>query len=161
MPQLDPTWFASQIFWLAITFLTLFFILSRIILPPLMGIMTQRRETVEGDLMTAQTMKAQAEEAKELYERTLAEARARSQQLLNDAMQEQKARGEQASKELETQVSKKLSDAEARIQAKKNELMAALTPAASELAQLIVTKLVENAPANGGKQHVANSKTGR
>lgn len=161
MPQLDPTWFASQIFWLAITFLTLFIILSRIILPPLMGIMTQRKETVEGDLSTAQTMKAQAAEAKELYERTLAEARARSQQLLNDAMQEQKVRAEQAGKELENQISKKLSDAESRIHAKKNELMTALTPAASELAQLIVTKLVENAPANGGTQHVANSKTGR
>ncbi len=161
MPQLDPTWFASQLFWLAVTFLTLYIVLARIILPPLMGIMTQRKETVEGDLATAQTLKSQAEEAKELYERTLAEARARSQQLLMDAMQEQKTRSEQANKELDSQIAKKLSDAESRITAKKQELLTALKPAATELAQVIVDKLVQHAPENGSTQHVANSKSGR
>ncbi len=161
MPQLDPTWFASQLFWLAITFLTLYVVLAYVILPPLMGIMIKRKETVENDLATAQTMKSQAEEAKELYERTLAEARARSQQLLMDAMQEQKNRAEQAGKELEGQITRKLADAESRIQAKKQELIAALNPAAAELAQVIVAKLVQAAPENGGTQHVANSKSGR
>lgn len=161
MPQLDPTWFASQLFWLAITFLTLYVLLARVILPPIMNIMAQRKGTVESDLVAAQTFKSQAEEAKELYERTLAEARARSQQLLNDAIQEQKTRAEQAGKELDVQIASKLSDAESRIQAKKQELLTALDPAATELAQVIVAKLVQHAPENGGAQHVANSKTGR
>ncbi len=157
MPQLDPTWFASQLFWLFVTFIVLYVVLSKIILPPLMGVMAQRKHTVDSDLSTAQGLKTQAEEARELYERTLAEARARSQQLLADAMLEHKQRAETAGKELDRQIVLKLSNAEKQINTKKQELMDALTPTATELTKVIVEKLTKRTPDNDKAESLINS----
>lgn len=148
MPQLDPVWFSSQLFWLVASFGLLYFLLARVILPPLLEVMARRKQTVEGDLGTAQRAKTAAEEARQAYERTLADARARSQALVNEAMLEHKAKAEKASKELDEQIAKKLAEAEKRIGDAKQKLLDGLTPAAAELASLIVEKLTHRTPAN-------------
>ena len=68
MPQLDPTWFASQLFWLAITFVTLYVVLSRFVLPPLLEIIARRAQTAQDDmrLMFAHEVHQQTVEAKNL-----------------------------------------------------------------------------------------------
>lgn len=148
MPQLDPTWFASQLFWLFVCFVTLYIILARLVLPPLQNVLAQRQKTMEGDVSTAQSLKSQAEQAREHYEQTLAEARNRSQQLVAQVMAEQKARAEQSGKALDAQISQKLGEAEKAIAAKKQALMDALTPATAEMTAMIVEKLTQRAPAN-------------
>ena len=141
MPQLDPTWFASQLFWLAITFAVLYTVLARAVLPPLQNIVARREGTIEGDIATAESFKEQAEAARQDYERTLAEARDRAQQLVNDAVASQKAKADQAMRDLDKQVATKLEAASATITTTKKELIAALTPATEELTSLIVEKL--------------------
>lgn len=141
MPQLDPTWFASQLFWLLASFVLLYFVLSRLVLPPLLGIIALRKETLESDLGTAQTMKTRAQEAKDQYERALAEARQRSQAVMNEATLAHKAQAEAAAKKLDGEIAAKLKEAETNIRKKKTELMEALTPAAAELSQAIVASL--------------------
>jgi len=146
MPQLDPTWFASQLFWLAILFVALHVILSRLVLPPLQGTIARRKQTVEADLERAQRLKTHAEKARQDYERTLAEARQNAQTLIADSLQAQKADAERAGKELDKKIEQQLSAATQQITARKQELMDALTPTASELAAMIVEKLTAQAP---------------
>ncbi|MDX2112262.1 MAG: hypothetical protein SFW63_00795 [Alphaproteobacteria bacterium] len=141
MPQLDPTWFASQLFWLALSFAALFFVMSRLVLPPLLAIMAKRRDTIDSDLSLAQGMKTEAEQARGAYESTLAEARSKSQQLVADALQEQKQKAEAASRALEQEIADRLREAERRITTQKQELMATLTPVTAELTAMIVEKL--------------------
>ena len=107
MPQLDPTWFASQLFWLAVAFVMLYVILSRFILPPLTGIMLARRQTVENDISKAQTLKTEAEQARLDYEKTLAESREKARQLVAAAMHDEKVRAEQTSKDFDRMTDKK------------------------------------------------------
>lgn len=154
MPQLDPTWFASQLFWLFICFAALYLILSRIILPRIMGVMSERTQTVEGDISMAQTLKQQAEKAKEEYERTMSEARAHAQKLLDDAMIAHKERVEDTSKQLEIEIADKLRNAERKISDKKQELMKSLTPATTDLTASIVEKLTTQTPANDSVQAI-------
>ena len=146
MPQLDPTWFASQLFWLAITFTMLYFVLSRLVLPPLMEVTARRQQTVEGDVAQAQSLKSEAELAKQDYEKALAEARGRAQQLMNDATAELKATGEQRTKDMERRIAVKLQEAASQIAAKKTEMMAALAPTTTELTAMIVEKLTQSTP---------------
>ena len=42
MPQFNPAWFASQVFWLAIVFIALYYVLSRVLLPRLAETIDQR-----------------------------------------------------------------------------------------------------------------------
>ena len=141
MPQLDPTWFASQLFWLVVCFFALYFVLSRIILPPILGIVGKREFTIGNDVSTAEKLREQAAHAKLDYERTLAQSREMAQGLMNEVMDENKAHAEKTMKALDVEIAKKLDEATIRIKAKKLDLMANLTPAAAEFASMIAEKI--------------------
>lgn len=146
MPQLDPTWFASQLFWLAITFVGLYFVLSRLVLPPLQDIIARRQQAVAGDIEQAQNLKAQAEAARLEYERMMLEARERAQAVITDAVAQGKAAAEQASRNLERDIEKKLSEATQKIEATKQQLIDGLSASTAELTEMIVTKLTQTEP---------------
>lgn len=148
MPQLDPTWFASQLFWLAITFTALYVLLAYFILPPLQQVLERRKETVGHDLRMAQTLKSQAETARQEYERALSDARSKAQALMSEAEQGYKSKSEAANKAIDGEIEKKLSEAARKITAKKEELMQELTPTAEELTAMIVEKLTQRKPAS-------------
>ncbi|MDE3036897.1 MAG: hypothetical protein KGJ21_00365 [Pseudomonadota bacterium] len=141
MPQLDPTWYPSQLFWLAITFVAFYFIMSRLVLPPLQHIAAYRKQTIGDDIAQAQRLKTQAEQARVEYERTLAHARDHVRQIMAESEAAHKAAAEAAGKEMDKQVEKTLAEAEKRIAGKKRELVAGLAPTASDLTALIIEKL--------------------
>ena len=162
MPQLDPTWFASQLFWLAVCFVFLYLVLAKLVLPPLLAITGLRESTIAKDLEQAQSMKCQAERERTDYERLLADSRERAQQTVNNALSRQKVKAEADSRALDKQIEQKLSDASHRISSKTAELKQALLPTAGELASLIVEKLVQFTPQETHiKQALAAATKGR
>lgn len=162
MPQLDATWYASQIFWLLITFVAFYFVMAKLVLPPLQHIIAYRKQTIDDDVAQAERLKNQAEQARVDYERTLAEARNRVRQLMADSEAAHKAAAEQAGKDMDKQVEKALTEAERRIAARKQELIAGLTPTASDLTSLIVEKLTRKKPESAQIARIINqlAKTG-
>lgn len=146
MPQLDPTWFASQLFWLFICFTILYILLSRLILPPLQGVIVERKGTVEGDLNAAQELKTSAEQAKLSYEETLAKSREAARALMAESEAANKARAEEATKALDAQTATQSAKAVAAITAKKQEIMNALMPSTLDFASLIIEKLTKHSP---------------
>lgn len=156
MPQLDPTWFASQLFWLTICFVALYTGLSRFVLPPLMDVMARRASTVEDDVSQAQSLKSQAEHARHDYERTLADARERAQAVMNEATESYKVKSEAATKEMNRQIELKLTDASKRITAKKQEMIEALAPTMGELTSIIFEKLTQQKPSSDQVQTILN-----
>lgn len=143
MPQLDPTWFASQLFWLVVCFSVLYLLLSKLVLPPLQNVISSRKGAIKSDLDAAQSLKLKAEEAKKSYEDTLKKSRETAQNLINEAEIDSKARSEEAIKALETQTSAQARSASLAISAKKQELLNELTPSTFEFASMIVEKLTQ------------------
>jgi len=146
MPQLDPTWFVSQLFWLLVSLCVLYVALSRFVLPQLMGVMEKRRAARVQDLALAESLKAQAENTRETYEQALLTARQRAQGLFTDVETAGKQATETALASLNRTQHEKLAQAEQRITRTKDELLSALTPAVSDLASLAVEKLVGKRP---------------
>jgi F-type H+-transporting ATPase subunit b len=141
MPQFDPTWFPSQLFWLAICMAVLYIALSRSILPPLLGVLAQRIATVDGDLARAESLRAEAETTRVNYEQALTKARAHAQGLLAEAERKNKEATEQADAALNQTLAAQAADAEAKLDAQKQKLLASLEPEAAELTALAVNKL--------------------
>ena len=81
MPQLDFSTFPNQIFWLVLTLVALFFILDRVALPRIAGVIAARRAAITGDLASAEELKRKAEAAEAAYEAALAEARTQAQRI--------------------------------------------------------------------------------
>ncbi|NBO19025.1 MAG: F0F1 ATP synthase subunit B' [Proteobacteria bacterium] len=158
MPQLDPTWFTSQLFWLALTFVGLYIVLSRMVLPPLMDVIARREQAIRDDVAAAGRLKADAEHARADYEKTLAEARMKAQALISDALADQKAKGEQKAKELDRQIEQKLAASAQQIAVKKAQMIAELNPTSTQLAEMIVDKLTQEAAGSDSMAMAAASK---
>ena len=60
MPQFDPTTFAPQLVWLGITFLALYLLMSKLIIPRVSGILAQREDRIDGNLQCKENLPAPA-----------------------------------------------------------------------------------------------------
>jgi F-type H+-transporting ATPase subunit b len=60
MPQFDVSSFSSQLFWLAIVFAILYFIVSKFIAPKAESILTARNRCIEDDINYAEVYKKEA-----------------------------------------------------------------------------------------------------
>lgn len=88
MPQLCGEWMGNQIFWLVVTLVVIFFVLSRIALPRIASILAERQGSITNDLAAAEDFKAKANEAEEAYHKALADARAEAQSIVAQAKSE-------------------------------------------------------------------------
>lgn len=146
MPQLDPSSFPSQLFWLTVSFVALYVLLARFVLPRIHDVLEYRKEHVGKDLEKAAQFKQEAEMAKQRYEKALAEARAQSQELLISTTQMLDREKQNQEAELEKILAKKLTEAEAAIAKSRSEVLDKLRPVSAELAAIIVEKLVHHKP---------------
>ncbi|MEX0751987.1 MAG: F0F1 ATP synthase subunit B [Xanthobacteraceae bacterium] len=145
-PPFEPETFASQLFWLAITFAILYLMVARLILPRIGGIIEARVQRIESDLAEAQRLKAEADAANAVYEKALAEARARAQALASATRERQAAEAEQSRKALEERLNAKLAEAEKAIAATKAAAMGNVRGIAVGAAAAIVKRLIGTEP---------------
>lgn len=82
MPQLDFSTFPNQIFWLIVTLGVLYWVLSRVALPRIAAVLSDRQGVMTGDLMAAEEFKQKAKEAEAAYEKALADARGEAQKIV-------------------------------------------------------------------------------
>jgi len=76
MPQLDFSTFPNQIFWLAVTLVVVYLILSRVALPRIASVLSERQGTITNDIAAAEDLKLKSEEAEAAYNQALSDARA-------------------------------------------------------------------------------------
>lgn len=142
MPQLDVYWFASQIFWLAVMFSLLYYLLTRRALPRVIEVLEARQDRIAADLDQAQRQRAEAEEVLGRYEEQMAKARDQAHALLSQTqsrLQDQAAR-QQA--ELDAQLDKQLNEAAARIAEAKDAAIRELEEVATTAAQAATERLI-------------------
>ncbi len=83
-PPFESSTFASQLVSLAIFFVALYVIVSKLALPRVGGAIEARQNKIEGDLAEAQKLKDQSDAALKAYEGELASARSRAQAIGNE-----------------------------------------------------------------------------
>jgi len=147
-PPFDSTTFASQLVWLAITFVVLYALMAKVALPKIGGIIESRQKKIEGDIAEAGALKAQSDAALAAYEKALADARASAQAIANETRDKQAAEAEVRRKSLEDALNVKLAEAEKTIAATKQAAMANVRGIAVDATKAIVERLIGKAPAD-------------
>lgn len=141
MPQFDPTSFPSQLFWLVISFLALYWIIARFAIPRIGDILEQRERVVQDDLDRAESLKAEAEQALADYEAAMADAREQARSLMLEVTNAAKEAAEARNREVGAEVTAQIAEAEQRIAAARDEAMSSLTTIAAEAAQDAASRL--------------------
>jgi F-type H+-transporting ATPase subunit b len=141
MPQFDLSRFPSQIFWLGVTFLVLYWVMSKIALPRIGEVLEARANRIGGDLDRASALKAEADQLKAAYEKALGESRAKAQEVgrSTEASLAREAADRQA--RLGNELAGRIRDAEGRIAAAKASAMGNLAGVAAEVATLAVQRV--------------------
>ena len=119
MPQLDPTFFASQLFWLFVTFIVLFFVAWKVALPRIAEVINTRSDRIDSDLEKAEAQKAEAEEVLQAYEAVLANAVSEAQELHRTQAHELAEERARKQEELSHRLLEEARQAEQRITAEK------------------------------------------
>jgi F-type H+-transporting ATPase subunit b len=140
-PPFDPNNFAAELIWLAITFGTIYFLMSKVALPRVGNILAARKDKIESDLATAAKAQEDAAAAAAAHEKTLAEAKAKAQRLGQAAHAEIQAGADSRRHALEAELNGKIAAAEAQIAATKTAAMANVDAIATETAQAVLQHL--------------------
>lgn len=147
-PPFNPQTFASQLFWLVVTFVLLYAIMAKVALPRVGGIIANRQKRIADDFAEAEQSKAQSDAAIAAYEKALADARARAQAIANETRERQAAQVAASRKRLEDELNIKLAEAETMIAATKQKAMTNVRGIAADAAKAIVVRLIGIAPAD-------------
>jgi len=141
LPQLNIETFPSQLFWLAISFAILYYVMAKIALPRIGDVLSERQRQIDDHLDRAKELSEEAEKVRAEYEESLGEARKAAQQAMADAREaiaEESARRESV---FADKVSAKTKESEARIAAIQQEAQATAREVAVEAVQQIADRV--------------------
>jgi F-type H+-transporting ATPase subunit b len=142
IPQLDPTWFASQLFWLVLSFGVLLLVVKTQIHPTVRRVLDARDSAIQGALKEAESFKASAEAAKSNFEQANNDARNQAATLIAQTHAELTGRAAEEQAKLDAVLTRKLSDAEAATRKATEQALAAVAQPTASLVQTIAGKLL-------------------
>lgn len=142
MPQLDPSTYASQLFWLVVSFVGLYLLMWRVVLPRIAGLMQERQDRIDDDLQRAEALKNDAQQVLETYEKAIAEGREKAQLVLREAVERAAADAAAQSARLAERLARETEAAERRINAARDEALGNVQAVAAEVAQAATARLI-------------------
>jgi F-type H+-transporting ATPase subunit b len=85
MPQLNPEFWISQIFWLTLTFGILYVVLSKLILPKISANLELRKSQIQENIEAAENQRENSEAKLEEYSKIISKGKLDAQNILKDA----------------------------------------------------------------------------
>ncbi len=142
MPQFDPALWPPQLIWLVITFVALYFLMSRVALPRITDVLEEREYKINDALRKATGLKRDAEDAAASYQKLMANARAKAQTEVRTVRE--RADGDAAERHaaLNAKLSEEVSHAEAGIADARNAAFASVRDMAVEAAAMATERLI-------------------
>ena len=141
-PPFDPQTFGSQLFWLAITFGLLYYLMAKVALPRIGTILEERNDRIADDLAEAEKLKQETDEAIASYEQALGEARQNAHGIAHAARDKAKAKIDADRNRIEADLGDKIKAAEAEIATVTSAALADIDSIARDAAEAFVQALV-------------------
>ena len=145
MPQLCADWFPNQIFWLVVTLVVIYLILSRVALPRIAAVLAERQGTISNDIAAAEDLKKKASDAEAAYEKALADARTEAQAIAQRTRDEIKAELATAMEAADARIAEKTAESEKAISEIRASAMQNVEAVAKDTAAALVAALGQQA----------------
>jgi len=161
VPQLDPEFFVSQLFWLVVTFSFLLFFLWKVSLPRIGSVLEKRENKINNDIEAAKQLQIEAEKTQDQIEQKLHDSKEQTISLIkNSTVNLQKKASEELSK-LDNELNNKIEKSAKVIENNKKESLKHIHEQIHEITKLTLSKL-SSVQINDQeiKESVANARSG-
>ena len=115
MPQLNPEFWISQIFWLILTFGILFIVLSKLILPKISESLEKRKSQILENISSAEKQREESENKIKEYEKIILDAKNEAKNYFNSARQKALQEINKKKETLENEINEEIKVAENEI----------------------------------------------
>ena len=142
MPQLNPEFWISQIFWLTLTFGILYIILSKLILPKISNNLESRKSQILENIEAAEKQRRNSEEKLKEYEEIVLKSKMEAKSIFNQA-REKALKDINAKKEfLDKQIDDEIGKAEQEIKVLQSSAAEKINKIAIETSSELIQKLI-------------------
>ncbi len=142
LPQLDFSTYASQGFWLAISFAILYIFFARKTLPEISSLLENRQEHIQNDLNAAENLRKEAECVQQAYDNILEEARNKASNFISEAEENIKDSAHNEAITYRERVLEKSKAAEKTMEKAKADAMGDMNAIAAEIAREAAQKII-------------------
>ncbi|HEX5182560.1 MAG TPA: ATPase [Allosphingosinicella sp.] len=143
MPQLAQFHeiFWSQLFWLALVFALIFFVIGRGMLPRIQSTVDLRDSRIAEDLAAAESARGEVDEAEKAYRLRMDSDRAEAFAMVQAAKQDMAREAEERIRAADSEIGAKIEAEEARVRAATDAALSDIESVAAEAAEEMVAKL--------------------
>jgi F-type H+-transporting ATPase subunit b len=141
MPQLDPTYWASQAFWLILIFTALYLSLSNIFIPKIKNNIDNRENKIKDDLDEAQKLKNLAEQKLKEYELSIENTKKEVQKIIFESKNKLNLEIQSKKKKFEKEIEIEIESAEKEIENLKKESLASISSISEEMASKVIEQI--------------------
>ena len=142
MPQLDPEFWFSQIFWLIITFGILYLVLSKLILPKISDNLETRKSQVLDNLELAEKQRNESEAKLKEFDNIILKSKIDAKNLFNEARKKLLDDINKKKQELEEEIDKEVKIVEAEIEELKKKSPEKINKIAIETSTDLINQLI-------------------
>jgi F-type H+-transporting ATPase subunit b len=147
MPQLDPTYWASQAFWLILIFTLLYFALSKMFIPKIKESIDDRENKIKDSLDEAQKLKSHAEEKLKVYEITIEDAKKEVHKIIFESKNKLNSEIQDKKKKIEKEIELEIKKAEQEIENLKKDSLIGISTISEEMTSKVI-EIVSGEPLN-------------
>jgi len=142
MPQLNPEFWVSQIFWLIITFGTLYVVLSKLILPKISANLELRKSQISDNIEAADKQREESESKLKEYDEIITKSKTEAKNIFNQ-VKEKALKDINAKREfLEKQIDEEVKKAEEEINKLRLEAPSKINKIAIDTSSQLIQKLI-------------------
>ena len=147
MPQLDPTYWASQAFWLILIFTSLYLTLSKMFIPKIKESIDDRENKIKDDLDEAQKLKLIAEKKFKEYKITIENTKKEVQKIIFENKNKMNSEIQNKKKKIEEELEAEVKSVEREIENLKKESLASISVISEEMTSKVI-EMVSGEPLN-------------
>ena len=142
MPQLNPEFFLSQVFWLVLTFSFLLFFLWRITLPRISSILENRKDRINSDIEEAKKLQNEAEKKQDEIELQILKSKNEAENKLKESIDFFKQDIDKKLLSLDQDLEKKIEAAKSEIEKNKENSIKDLSDHIINLTSIAYEKII-------------------
>ena len=142
MPQLNPEFWTSQIFWLILVFSILYLVIWKVFLPKITYTIENRKSRVVNDLDEAQKLKENSEKKLKEYNQIIENSKKEAKKIIDDGLKKLGRDIENKKQKFDIEIEKELANVEKEIKELKKSSISNINKIAVETSSEIIQQII-------------------